>query len=150
MAHSKEHYIKIWMVLVGLLVVSVVGPMAEILILTLITAFGIALVKAYLVVVHFMHLTVDKKFVSYMLATCLAFMLLLFAFVAPDVMNHHGTNWENHAAKQETHCANLAHAKKIDKSECKKMSFQDVVKLAKGAKAGAEKAPAKSPKTHKQ
>lgn len=99
MAQSQQHYIKIWGVLVVLLVVSVLGPMLEIPWLTLMTAFGIALVKAYLVCKHFMHIPLDNKIVTYLLVTALLFMGLFFAGTAPDVMKHEGTNWENVAAK---------------------------------------------------
>ena len=64
---------------------------------TLLTAFGIALVKAYLVVKHFMHIGHTPKFVPYLLTACLVFMLLFFAGTAPDVMNDTGSNWEKPA-----------------------------------------------------
>ncbi|MBW2394590.1 MAG: cytochrome C oxidase subunit IV family protein [Deltaproteobacteria bacterium] len=91
--HSESHYVKIWAILLVLLVVSVLGPMLEIQVITLLTAFGIALVKAYLVIKHFMHLNVQPRFVTYLLSTALVFMLLLFAGTAPDVMKHEGDNW---------------------------------------------------------
>jgi caa(3)-type oxidase subunit IV len=91
--HGAQHYIRIWAILLGLLVVSVAGPMLEIQVVTLITAFGIALVKAYLVCKNFMHLNVQPKFVIYLLTTMLVFMLLFFAGTAPDVMKHEGHNW---------------------------------------------------------
>ncbi len=100
-AHGDASYVKIWAILLALLVVSVVGPMAEIPALTLITAFGVAGVKAYLVIRHFMHLTVEPKYVGYALATCVAFMVLFFAGTAPDVMRHEGTRWTNLAAQDE-------------------------------------------------
>ncbi len=92
-------YVRIWAWLVGLLVLSVLGPMLEITLVTLITAFGIAIVKAYLVAKHFMHLTVEKRWVGYLLAACLGFVLLFWAGTAPDVMRHEGTNWKNPSAK---------------------------------------------------
>ena len=104
-AHAEHHhvdYITVWKWLVGLLVLSVVGPMFEIQLLTLLTAFGIALVKAYLVVKHFMHLNVERRYVAYFVGTALVFMFLFYAGVSPDVMNHTGRNWSNVAAKQET------------------------------------------------
>lgn len=96
---SEEHthhpdYVKIWAILVVLLVVSVAGPMLEIQWLTLVTAFGIAVVKACLVVVNFMHINAAKRFVPYLVVTCLLFMLLFFAGVAPDVMKPDGQNWQ--------------------------------------------------------
>ena len=67
--------------------------MAEIQWLTLITAFGIAVVKAYLVAVHFMHVNLTPRYVIYAVTTTLVFMLLFFAGTAPDVMKDSGTNW---------------------------------------------------------
>ena len=92
--HGDSHYIKIWGYLLVLLLISFVGPMAEIQWLTLLTAFGIALVKAYLVAVHFMHINLTPRFMIYTITTTLVFMLLFFAGTAPDVMKNQGTNWE--------------------------------------------------------
>lgn len=94
------NYVKVWAVLVVLLIVSVLGSLTSIRWLILITAFGVAVVKAYLVAKNFMHVTIEKRFVPYLLVTCLVFMALLFAGVAPDVMKHSGLHWENSAAKQ--------------------------------------------------
>ena len=98
-AHGSGHghhrnYVRIWMILVGLLVVSVVGPMFGIRVLTLITAFGIALVKAYMVASNFMHLDIEKPIVRFMLAIALAFMVILYAGVAPDVEKDKGRSWQ--------------------------------------------------------
>jgi caa(3)-type oxidase subunit IV len=95
-AHAEGHHINYWRIywiLLVLLVISVAGPFLEIQIVTLITAFGIAVVKAYLVAKNFMHLNVQPSFVGYMLATALVFMLLFYAGTAGDVMNHSGDNW---------------------------------------------------------
>lgn len=114
-AHSPQHYIKIWGVLLVLLVISIAGPEVAKgmgsagLIVTLITAFGIAFVKAWLVIKHFMHLTAEKPIVWYVLITCLVFIVLFFAGTAPDVHNHEGTNWVNLAAKEEIARALAAH-----------------------------------------
>lgn len=97
--HAHPNYIKVWVILVALLVVSVLGPMLEIRIITLTTAFGIAVVKAYLVAKNFMHLDVERRLVVYILVTCLALMVLFFFAVSPDVMKHMGANWENVGAK---------------------------------------------------
>ncbi len=99
--HGDAHYVKIWAVLVVLLVISVVGPMLEIRVVTLITAFGIAVVKAYLVCKHFMHLNVQPRYVAYFLGVSVLFLVVLFAGVAPDVLLHEGRNWDNEAARAE-------------------------------------------------
>jgi caa(3)-type oxidase subunit IV len=94
---SEQHhinYVRIWAILCVLLVISILGPLLEIRIITLITAFGIAIVKAYMVAKNFMHVNVQPRYVAYGLTTALAFMLLFFSGVAPDVMKAEGTQWE--------------------------------------------------------
>jgi caa(3)-type oxidase subunit IV len=103
--HEEHHtdYVKIWKVLVVLLIISVLGPELEIQVVTLITAFGIALVKAYLVIKNFMHIDLEKPFIHYLMVVSLMLMVLFFTAVAPDVMNHEGTNWVNIGAEEEVH-----------------------------------------------
>lgn len=93
------NYKKIYYTLLILLVISVAGPFLGIFWVTLLTAFGIAIVKATLVVQNFMHLKWERSIMKWMLAGSLVLMFLLFAGVAADVMKHEGTNWENTAAK---------------------------------------------------
>jgi len=97
--HHHPNYVKIWAILVGLLAVSVVGPMVGVRWLTLVTAFGIAIVKAYLVARNFMHINLEKRWVAYLLLGMLAFMAIFMGGVSPDVMKHDGANWNNDAAK---------------------------------------------------
>jgi caa(3)-type oxidase subunit IV len=96
--HDGHHtnYVKIWVWLLILLVISLIGPELGIKSVTLITAFGIAFVKALMVCGWFMHLATEKKVAWYMMLGCLALMLVLFAGLAPDVMEKEGANWEHH------------------------------------------------------
>jgi caa(3)-type oxidase subunit IV len=104
--HTAQ-YVKIWAILLVLLAVSVAGPEVAShlgsleLPFKLFTAFGIAVIKAWMVVKFFMHLNLERKFVTYFIVVAVAFMSLFYFAVAPDVMNHDGTNWENVAAKHE-------------------------------------------------
>jgi caa(3)-type oxidase subunit IV len=98
--HHHTNYVKIWAILLVLLVISVLGPMLEIRLITLITAFGIALVKAAMVVRHFMHINLEKKYVGYLLTVMIVLMVLMVGGVGPDVLKHEGQNWTNVAAKQ--------------------------------------------------
>jgi len=101
--HETHHgpYVRIWAVLLALLVVSVAGPIVASFIehrptalaITLSTAFGIAVVKAYMVVKNFMHINFAQRFVPYLVVTMLVFMFLFFAGAAPDVMKAEGRNW---------------------------------------------------------
>ena len=99
--HEHPPYVKIWGVLLVLLAISIAGPFLEIQVVTLITAFGIAIVKAYLVAKNFMHLNIEPRYAVYLLTTMLVFMLLFFAGVAPDVMKHEGRNWVKPAVHVE-------------------------------------------------
>ena len=100
--HGEAHghhrnYVKIWAILLALLVISVVGPMFGIRVVTLITAFGIALVKAYMVAKNFMHLDVEKPIIHWMLLVGLSLMVLLYAALAPDVQKGEGQLWKKDA-----------------------------------------------------
>jgi caa(3)-type oxidase subunit IV len=103
--HEGGHhvnYFKIYATLVVLFLISVAGPELGIRWVTLITAFGIAVVKANLVISNFMHLKWEKRLMKWMLATSVILMLLMVAGVSPDVLNHEGRNWQNVAALEAT------------------------------------------------
>ena len=111
-AHSEHadhahhpNYVRIYWILLGLLLISFVGPFFGHRVITLITAFGIAVVKAYLVAKNFMHLNIQPKFISYIMATVLVFMLLFYAGTAPDVMKHDGNNWAKTYVEEPAHTA---------------------------------------------
>lgn len=108
--HAHPDYWKVYLWLLGLLAVSVAGPFLGIKIVTLITAFGIAVVKAYLVLRNFMHVNVEPRFVTYMVSTVLVFMLLFFAAAAPDVMKPTGDNWVKDANWQHVPAAHGEHS----------------------------------------
>lgn len=91
--HSHPDYFKIYYILVGLFIISVLGPTLGVPAITLITAFGIAIVKATMVAAYFMHLNIEKRYIWFILFIMLTFLAVLFAGVAPDVMKHQGTNW---------------------------------------------------------
>jgi caa(3)-type oxidase subunit IV len=95
------NYVKIYWILLVLLIISFLGPFIGIRWITLLTAFGIAVVKAYLVAKNFMHVNLQPRFVSYILGTVLVFMLLFYAGTAPDVMKAHGDNWQKQPPTHE-------------------------------------------------
>ena len=103
-AHGEHthhpNYVKIWGVLLVLLVLSVAGPFLGIQLVTLITAFGIAIVKAYLVARYFMHINIEKRYVGMLVGSMIVLMVLMVGAVAPDVMHHDGANWHNQAAAE--------------------------------------------------
>ena len=98
--YAPMKYVKIWALLLVLLAISIIGPMFGHATLTLITAFGIALVKAALVASYFMHLNVEKRYIRYMLYSMVLMIGLFFAGTAPDIMKAHGLRWENQAVHE--------------------------------------------------
>ncbi|MEM9159401.1 MAG: cytochrome C oxidase subunit IV family protein [Verrucomicrobiota bacterium] len=99
---SHPSYGKIYIWLLVLFVISVAGPeIAEIagmegasrVILVLTTAFGIALVKAYMVLAYFMHLKFEKIYAPYILLACTSLLFVFFFGTATDVMKPEGHNW---------------------------------------------------------
>jgi caa(3)-type oxidase subunit IV len=99
-SYAPMKYVKIWGILLALLAISVAGPMFEHPTVTLITAFGIALVKAAMVAAYFMHLNVEKRYIRYMLYVMLLMIGLLFAGTAPDIMQVSGLRWQNQAVQE--------------------------------------------------
>ena len=102
-AHAKHvphvNYKKIYVILLVLLAISIAGPHFGIKWLTLITAFGIAIVKANMVVQNFMHLRWEQKIMKWVLLSSVVIVALFWAAVRPDVGNHEGRNWTNDAAR---------------------------------------------------
>jgi caa(3)-type oxidase subunit IV len=98
--HSPSYYVKIWGILLVLLIISILGPELGYRPVTLVTAFGIAIVKALMVAAYFMHLNVEKKYIWYVLFTMLLLLVIFFAGVAADVMRTGGDHWTNKAAVQ--------------------------------------------------
>ena len=96
----SNHYVKVYLVLLVLLAVSIIGPTFEILLVTLVTAFGVAVIKAWLVIKHFMHLTIERVVPKLFLAASVLLLALFWGGVAPDVQLHEGKLWENDAAKE--------------------------------------------------
>ena len=110
-----NHYVRIYVVLLVLLLVSILGPeVGERLdqqvtvfgvqfglgiTLTLITAFGIAVVKAWLVIKNFMHLTVERVMPKLFLTASVVLLALFWGGVAPDVQLDEGRLWVNDAAR---------------------------------------------------
>src|SRR5262245_686015 len=109
-AHQHPNYVKIWAILLVLLCISIAGPQLILMVVTLITRFGIAIVKAYMVAKNFMHLNIERVYVIYMIMTMLVFVLLFFAGTSPDVMKWEGDNWVKPKVEQASSHATAHHA----------------------------------------
>ena len=94
-AHAHTNYVKIWYWLLILLAISVAGPMLEIPWLTILTAFGIALIKTFMVAANFMHLKFEKKIIWYLLFIAITFLGVFYFGTAADIMNQSGQQWKD-------------------------------------------------------
>lgn len=97
--HTPAYYVKIWVILLVLMALSLIGPELGIKWVTIVTAFGIAIVKALIVAAYFMHLNVEKKYIHYLLYAMLLFMGLFMAGTIVDINKDHGSNWVNQASR---------------------------------------------------
>lgn len=130
----SNHYVRVYLTLLALLAVSIVGPVvaprlgeAEVPVVglrvstfvMLVTAFGIAVVKAWLVIKHFMHLSIERPIAKWFLAASVLLLALFWGGIAPDVQNHSGANWENVAAQAavERGIPEVAHAEEAGHGE---------------------------------
>lgn len=99
--HPASYYIRIYWILFALFAVSVIGPLtaghagSAAGLVVLVTAFGVAFVKALMVAGKFMHLNVERKMIWWLMILCLLALLTCFFGLAPDVMNSNGSNWES-------------------------------------------------------
>lgn len=96
------NYTRIYFTLLVLLAISVAGPLVGIKWVTILSAFGIAIVKATMVINNFMHLKWERRIAKYVLAASGALLLLFYYGVAPDIQFHRGEHWTNDAALAAT------------------------------------------------
>ena len=94
-AHDHPNYLIIWYWRLILLAISVAGPMLEIPWITVLTAFGIALIKTFMVAANFMHLKFEKKIIWYLLIIAIIFLGIFYFGVAADIMNSSGQQWKD-------------------------------------------------------
>src|SRR5262245_47168476 len=89
-AHSDEHhitfdvYIKVFAALIVLTVVTVLAAQFDFGALNTIVAFGIASVKAVLVLAFFMHLKYDNMLNRVIIGSSVFFLIVLYFFCTVD------------------------------------------------------------------
>lgn len=142
--HEYPSYTRIYIALVVLLAISVAGNFTGVMWITLIIAFGVALLKANLVVQNFMHLKTERRIIKWMLATSLMLIVLFMAGTMSDIMKHHGVNWVNVSAQEA-----IAQGIPLEPKQPKDEHPAPVPLTAPGAKVVPE-SPATSSASHAQ
>ena len=83
---SPKHYVQIWAVLVVLLALSMLAGLMKSALLGTVLIFGVAFIKAAIVLACFMHLTIEyvwlKVFVGFGILCAIFFILGVFPDVA--------------------------------------------------------------------
>ncbi len=126
--HKHPSYLKIYIILVVLFSISVAGPEIAPVFgafakpIVLITAFGIAIWKAYLVCAYFMHLKFEKIYAPYILLACFSLLIVFFFGTATDAMFANGHNWvkpqsEEAATEEAKARSHVLHAEHGDSHE---------------------------------
>ncbi|MBU6427658.1 MAG: hypothetical protein KGR26_01480 [Cyanobacteria bacterium REEB65] len=100
-ASVESQYWKTWAVLGALMLLSIASYFTGIKSLAIFTSLVVALSCTFVATTVFMHLSVEPRFIAYLCIVAVAVMGLFFALVAPDVLEHTGTNWQNIAAQHE-------------------------------------------------
>lgn len=125
-SHNHPNYFKIYLLLLVLFVISVLGPELahwldmegpSRLILVLVTAFGIALVKAYYVLAYFMHLKFEKIYAPYILLSMVSLLFVFYFGTATDAGKSEGHNWVKHYVEPEVAAGEGGHGEHDANSE---------------------------------
>ena len=85
--HSRPNYIAVWAWLVFLLVISLLAvylPFSQTITVTLI--FTVAVVKAFLVVVNFMHLRFESRWIHAIALVPVVLFIIMTIALVPDVV----------------------------------------------------------------
>ena len=84
-AHAHPNYVKVWVWLLILLAISIAGPILEVPWITIATAFGIAVIKTFIVAANFMHLKFEKRTLGMIALTPLVICTFLMFMLVPDL-----------------------------------------------------------------
>ena len=61
--------------------------------ITLITAFGIALIKTYIIAAEFIHLKVEKRITTLIILSIIIIILIFYFNITPNIMKTSGQHW---------------------------------------------------------
>lgn len=82
--------VKIWVVLLLLLIVSVAIGFSGNTTLATVMIFGIATMKAYLVLAYYMGLKREPYYITILMASGVAMLVILFVYLIPDIVYVYG------------------------------------------------------------
>ena len=88
--HTAGFYIKIWVALLIMLGISIAIADLGHPGLATVFIFGIAVLKAFLVVMFYMGLALEARYILWVMVSGLALMLILFFGLVPDIVYIYG------------------------------------------------------------
>ena len=89
-SHSSPGYFLIFGVLIAALAASLIVGHVWQNTYAAVFIYAVALMKAYLVLQHFVHLKAERRWVKVLVISCVLLLILLFAGLAPDIVAVYG------------------------------------------------------------
>jgi caa(3)-type oxidase subunit IV len=86
-AHSR-HYLAIWFWLMALVIVSVAAATVLPKLQAMVLIFSVAIVKAFLVARHYMHLKNERAIIYAIALVPIAFVVIFLVGLVPDFVYH--------------------------------------------------------------
>lgn len=88
--HRQPNYIAIWVILIAALIASVGLALLEQRRLAATLIFGLATIKAFLVIAYYMHLRWEPRFVVLVIVAGILTLAILFLGLMPDLVHVYG------------------------------------------------------------
>jgi caa(3)-type oxidase subunit IV len=86
-AHSR-HYLAIWFWLMALVIVSVAAATVLPKLQAMVLIFSVAIIKAFLVAMHYMHLKNERAIIYAIALVPIAFVVIFLVGLFPDFVYH--------------------------------------------------------------
>lgn len=86
MSSEDRRYVVLWAVLIGALIASLALGALGATQLVVAVVFLVAAAKAYLVIAHFMHVSLEPRFVKLVLIGALAVIVIPYFGLVPDIV----------------------------------------------------------------
>lgn len=83
---ATRKYFQLWGILLGLLTLSVISVWLGHGVLSTLIVYGVAVIKAWIVLRDYMHLKLEPGFITVLLFGALSAVVVLFVLVYPDVV----------------------------------------------------------------
>lgn len=110
-AELERKYVRMWVILAVLPMLSVAAYLTGIRSLAILTSILVIVFSTFFATTTFMHVNAEPRFVPYLCILAFVFSALYLFLTSPDVMMHSGQQWVNvEAERHEAHSGHGAGA----------------------------------------